>query len=267
MKITLLTPARIYCIVPVLFLLFSDAAHAGLTLQFDFLGEGNGLFTCDPQLSTNANAPDSTPVTYDQLYSTHSNIVAGLGNGHTENRPPFTFSALTQEITNGQWTLVQNVGATNQHTYHFTIGVTNFTSNGFSYPVITYPLNGDTNVPQTPTIQWTGPTNWSALSVFLFNDAFSLTRLAAPSPNTTNYPVSPYLPPGHYSVQIDYTLLTTPSTFTASTPKDATNNSLAGWVFQPAKYDDGTQNGFTVVAPPSLCLYQCRSRARRLLHF
>ncbi len=240
------------CALALLSSWLATPARAGLTLQLDVLGGNNGFFTCDPQLGTNANAPDSTPVTYDQVYSTHSNLVGGLGNGHTENRPPFTFSALTQEITNGQWTFIQNVGATNQHTYHFTISASNFTSNGFSFPVITYPLDGDTNVPQTPTIQWTGPANWSALSVFLFNDDFSLTRLAGPPPNTSNYLVSPSLPPGHYSVQIDYTLLTTPATFTASTPKDATNNSLAGWVFQPAKYDDGTQNGFTVVAPPPL---------------
>ena len=250
MRITHLTQARIYCIVPVLFLLFSDAARAGLSLQIDIIDEANGYFTCNPILTTNANPPDSTPVTYDQVYSPHTNIVGGLGDGHTENRPPFLFAALVQEITNTNWTLVQNVGATNEHTYHFIISVTNFTTNPFVTPVITYPLDGATGVSNAPALQWTGPTDWDSLTLFVFSDDFSITRFYAPSPGTTNFVVSPPLPAGHYYFQANYTLSSTPATFVASTPKDASNNAAAGWVSLPVQYSDGTQNGFTVVAPP-----------------
>lgn len=250
MRITRSNLTRVLYISPAILFIFCGIARAGLSLQLDVLSEGGGIFTCGPTLSTNANAPDSTPVTFDQVYSPHTNLVGGLGNGHTENRPPLTFAQLTQEITNGQWALVLNVGATNQHTYHFTISATNFTS-GFFTPVSeSYPPDGATNVSQTPTLQWTGPNNWDALSVFVFKDNFSVTHVFNPSPSTTTFSLAQPLPPGHYFFQVNYTLFNTPATFAASTPKDTNNTALTGWVSQPARYDAGAQNGFTVVAPP-----------------
>ena len=78
MRITRSSLTRFFYICPAVFLLFSGAARAGLSLQLDILSEGNGFFTCGPTLTTNANAPDSTPVTYDQVYSPHTNLVGGL---------------------------------------------------------------------------------------------------------------------------------------------------------------------------------------------
>src|SRR5579863_1870889 len=233
------------------FLFLSMPARAGLSLQIQILNEDNGFFTADPMLTLNTNGPDDTPVTYHQVYSPHTNmLVGGYGNGHTENRPPFTFADLANEITNGNWTLVMNVGATNQQVYHFTITASNFTSNFFTSAVITFPLDGATNVPQVPNFQWHGPSTWDSTSLFVFNNDFSITRLAFPSPTATNSTLPPALPPGNYFFQLVYTLNNTPAVFTASTPVDASNNPAVGWVSLPAQYSVGTQNGFTVVAPP-----------------
>src|ERR1700744_320257 len=79
--------------------LFATAipARAGLTLRLDVIHNVDAhVYTLAPELSVNSNGSDSTPMTYDEVYSplTNSsgvaNFTGGVGTGETDTRDDFS---------------------------------------------------------------------------------------------------------------------------------------------------------------------------------
>ena len=157
-------PTVLYALAAALALAPAGSVHAGLTLQMNVIHDCSGqVYTFAPNLYLNTNGGDSTPTTYDQIYSPHTNFTGGVGTGSLNNRDNYaSFAALMQVVTNGTWLLILNVGATNQHSYTFTVSST-MASNPFVDAVVDYPPNGANKVVPLPTFAWHGPTNVGSL--------------------------------------------------------------------------------------------------------
>jgi hypothetical protein len=76
---------------------------------------------------------------------------------------------MLHELTNGNWSIfVTNSVTTN--VYHFTV-TASITSNALPNVVVTFPTNGAVNVTNQPTFTWQGPTNYSDLVVYEYNNS------------------------------------------------------------------------------------------------
>jgi hypothetical protein len=226
-----------------------ENAQAGLTLQFDFIHDCNAqVYTLAPNLSTNDLNGDSTPVTYHQVFSPFTNFAGGVGDGAINSRSGYdNFAQFMNLVTNGHWTLVLNVGATNQQTYTFTVRVDGLTSNLFASAIIDYPVDGTQNVAPLPDFEWHGPTNTDSLFVYAANANYSVFQYAFPATTVTNTSLPPALNDGLYTFYLDYSKDVT-SSLNVSTLKDNQSNSLAGWM-TTAQFDIGNQANFYVVTP------------------
>ncbi len=235
----------------------TTSARAGLSLQLDVIHNVTAhVYTLAPNLSTNGNAPDSTPITYHEVSSPNTNssglpnFTGGVGTGHGETRDDFPdsdFNGFIHAVTNGPWKLVMNVGDPSQHTYTFTVSST-MASNLLVATVIDYPPDGATNIAPLPTFAWHGPTNADSLFVYVISPDASLFQYAFPDALTTNITLPPPLTNGDYTFIADYTKDV--SAFIASTiPRDVSNNPATGWVSTAAS-DDGNQSAFSVLIPP-----------------
>lgn len=249
-----LSPAKVrwlYLFATTLWLVAAACSHAGLTLQLDLIdNESLAAFTCSPNLSTNATGPDATPLTYHQVRSPHSQFIGDLPGNSFDLRNQYTdFNAFTHELTNGNWTLIMNVGATNEHTYHFTVGITNLTTNTFGNVAVDYPINGAPKVAPLPNFAWHGPTNWENVLLEVYDPSFSVFNFTNVPAATTNATLPPALPSGPYTFGINFTVDAS-ALIASSIPTDASNNSAPGWV-STGQMEHGNSTTFTVLAPPT----------------
>ena len=234
-----------FCAIP--------AARAGLSLQIDIIHNCNaGVLTCAPNLSLNSNGPDATPITYHEVYSPNTNFTGGVGTNSFNNRddhPDTDFASFIQAVTNGVWTLVMNVGATNEHTYHFTVSAPNLSSNRFVNAQVDFPWGGGTVVDSLPTFVWHGPTNADSQFIYVANSDFSVFQYDFPSVTTTSESLPPALANGdNYGFNVNYTADVS-SLVTVTTPLDESNNPAPGWV-STSRYDIGAGANFRVFVPP-----------------
>jgi hypothetical protein len=203
-------------------------------------------YTFAPNLYLNDNGGDSTPITYDQIYSPTMDFTGGVGTGSQNNRNNFPdFGSLMQVITNGAWQLILNVGDPSQHSYTFTVSST-LAGNPYVNVVVDYPPDGATNVPPLPNFVWQGPANAGAPIVYVFQypDFF---QYAFPSVTDTNTTDPPALAAGDYSFNIYYEANVSASVM-ATTPRDGSGNPPPNWDSK-ALFDTSSQAGFTVVVP------------------
>jgi hypothetical protein len=239
-----------YAFAAALWLLAAAGSQAGLTLQLDLIdNESLGAFTCSPNLSTNANGSDATPLTYHQVRSPNSQFIGDLPGNSFDLRNQFTdFNAFTQELTNGNWTLILNVGATNEHTYRFTVSITNLTINTFGNVAVDYPADGAPKVAPLPNFAWHGPTNWDNVLLEVYDPSFAVFNFTNVPAATTNATLPPALPSGPYTFGVDFSVNAS-ALIASSTPHDASNNSAPGWV-STLQLEHGNSASFNVLAPP-----------------
>lgn len=171
----------------------------------------------------------NTPITYDEVYSPSSNSFTGVGTGSSFNVLSLpNYNALLNELTNGTWKLIVNVGDPSQKTYLFHVNLTGLNSNSFANIEIFDPPYFSTNIATTAVFSFTGPSNYQSLNVVIdqgnnYFDSASLT------PGTTNWTPNNALGPNtSYSFYIDYTTDGS-SLLNYSVPTTAQSQTLPGW--------------------------------------
>jgi hypothetical protein len=239
------SPIVLYSLAAALSLTLASAAQASLTLQMNVIHDCYGqVYTFAPNLYLNENGGDSTPITYDQIYSPHTNFTGGVGTGSLNNRDSYpSFSALMQAVTNGTWQLILNVGDPSQHSYTFTVSST-MANNPFVDAVVDYPPDGANNVSPLPTFAWHGPINASFLQVDVYGGNPNIFQYADPGVLSTSTTLPPALPDNSYTFSFYYEANVATS-ITATTPRDGSGNPPPNWN-SLALFDTSSQSGFNV---------------------
>lgn len=173
----------------------------------------------------------NTPVTYYQLSSPHSSILDGLGNGGTTSTAYFNdFGSMLNEITNGNWTLILNVGDPSQTTYTFNVSASGISSDTFPNFQITNPTYGEfvpgTNVDYT----WTGPASWASLNVNLYDGNGNFYESSSLPAGSTSWDGNSPLEVSllDYTFNVDYST-DGGAYLTCSTPMTSVSRPLADW--------------------------------------
>jgi len=173
----------------------------------------------------------NTIATYYQLYSTHSNILDSISAGGTTSTSYFNdFNSLLAEITNGNWTLVLNVGDPSQQTYTFHVTASGLSDSTFPAFQITNPAYHEHIADAGLTYTWSGPTNWPNLYVNVHDDQYNFYQANTLAPDATSWNgnISLDLSLVNYTFNLDYN--TNASACMAfSTPVTAGSQPLPDW--------------------------------------
>ena len=229
------------------------SVHAGLTLQMNIIHDCYGqVYTFAPNLYLNANGGDSTPITYDQIYSPQTNFLGGVGAAATNSRANFPdLNSLMQSATNGTWHLMINVGDPSQHTYTFTVSST-LAKDPFADAVVDYPPDGANKVVPLPTFAWHGPANAGSLEVYVYGGPQNVFQFAQPGVPVASITLPPALADGGYNFVVNYE--SDVSTLVmAATPLDGSGNPPTNWN-SLALFDTSSQAGFGVLFYPPIAL-------------
>lgn len=218
------------------------AGHAGLTLNLNVHRYPDG-YLFHAGLATNA-IPPAAPLGHYTIASpqwpTGGSVryyeVTATGASDRGGSMYFNASesALLQAITNGNWTLtVTNTSATNTYTFQVS-------DNGFSVSLlpeitITYPQEGDSDVPPRPTFTWEGsaglPGNLQ-LSAYQRDANWQRTfeEYGFVSAAASSWTISQDIPPGQTYFGIQYRTNHSTAYFLSSTPlHSVTAAPLSGW--------------------------------------
>lgn len=238
-------------LMPAALFLMSCPAHAGLQLQLDLVHNGIGnTYQCNVGVSLTADPPDVTPTSFHEIISPNADFYGGVGTGASNYSQAFTgdYDGMMQEITNGQWRLIMNVGTPSEDTYYFTVSNLGVTSNLLGNVTVIYPANGASVVSGLPDFQWQGPAGAGGLGVFVYNPTNPAVNRSIPlNPAVTNSTLPPQLPAGEYSFNVDYTRNFF-SALVPGTPMDSMNNPAPGWGYRSVS-DSESSCAFTVLPP------------------
>jgi RHS repeat-associated protein len=223
----------------VFYLLVAAGARAGLTLEMDLVRYNYGdnyYYYFFPYLNTNTTPPN---VTFGDYYVTPPgfptngatalyhfdtngfNQVGGGAQGFSLFDAPDFNSSFIKSLTNGQWSIfVTNSMTTN--VYYFTV-TANLDSNSLPNVVITFPTNGAVNVTNQPTFTWQGPTNYSDLVVYEYNNSpyLPVTQTSWTSPSALYQGINNFT--AHYDSNSTTAVV-------CSIPLDNGSNPISSWV-------------------------------------
>lgn len=136
-----------------------------------------------------------------------------------------TLDEALQEATNGLWTLVLNEGSPTQQVYHFTVSVTNLSTNDFAVINITSPVDASTGNPENPAFTWTSTQPWDTNRVELSGATYGGATLP---PGSTSWSTAPTLNLGVHDFAV--IVATNGAAWVNISPAlDAGNSPLAGW--------------------------------------
>jgi hypothetical protein len=220
-------------------------ARAGLTLEMNLIRYDQFGYYFFPNLGTNSNPPavpfgdyyigspgaptNGSFVVY-QFTTNGFNQVTGSTWDYGD------FDSMLHELTNGNWSLYfTNTVTTN--IYHFTV-TANLTSNDMPIVSITFPTNGAVNVTNQPTFTWQGPTNYSDVVVYEFNNSVVL------SGTQTSWLSGSVLYEGLNSVTVHYDNYPT-NAVVASVPTNTASQPISSWV-STTHLQDYISSQFTV---------------------
>jgi hypothetical protein len=213
--------------------LAATGARAGLTLEMNLVRYNYGdnyYYYFSPNLGTNNTAPNIAYGNYfiaSSGYPTNGsseayqfttngfNWLGGGGYGYGD------YPSFIHELTNGNWSIfVTNSTTTN--VYHFTV-TTSITSNAIPKVVVTFPTNNAVNVTNQPTFTWQGPTNYSDIVVYEYNNSASLpvTQTSWVSPNVLYQGINNFTV--HYDNYPTNVLV-------SSVPLDNASHPISSWV-------------------------------------
>jgi hypothetical protein len=179
----------------------------------------------------------------------------GYFNGHYDPSGPgegsailFSLGSLLNECTNGLWSLYINYGLQNQRQFQFSVSISGLTTNLLSAVKLIAPTNGATGFQSTASIQWTGPTNYSSLSISKQNadgSAYIGTNLPV---NATSW--TPGLIAGTNNCNISYASNNFPN-ISFSVPYDSADSQTASNLVTQVNLNSTANANFVVVAGAS----------------
>lgn len=211
---------------------------------------GNIIYDVTPYIAS-ISPP---PVTKDRVESPDGTAFSEVLSGDTydvNGGRISTHASLDDAIyacTNGQWTLYLNQGDPSQQVFHFNVSINGLTTNLLSAVKIAVPANGAVNVATNTPFQWSGPTNFSYVTVEAFQlPSFNLIGSASFAANATNWPSPPAMPYGTNDFSVTYGW-TSPTNITFTTPTDGSLNAVSNWTTEPFVYTL-TDSSFVVGAP------------------
>jgi hypothetical protein len=172
----------------------------------------------------------NTIVTYYQLYSTHSNILDGVNGGTTSTAYFSDLLGMLNEITNGNWKLILNVGDPSQQTYTFHVTANGISGATFPAFQITNPAFHGSVTSSNVNFAWTGPTNWDNIYVNLHDNSGAFYQASTLPGNATTWNGNAPLDSSYfdYTFGLDFATNGSPF-FVFSTPLTSGNQPLAGW--------------------------------------
>jgi hypothetical protein len=160
-----------------------------------------------------------------------------------------SLNQLINEFTNGLWTLYINKGLPTERQFHFSVSVGGLTTNLLSVVKIITPTNGAIGVPPNASFQWTGPTNYSSVSVSKQKADGSGYVSATLSLTAANWPSPPVLAAGTNQFDVNYTSNGFPN-MTFTIPVDTNDSQIvSSWVTHVDLHSTAT-SVFIVTAGP-----------------
>src|ERR1700744_580747 len=168
---------RLIFLAGVLVCLAAPIARAGLSLEMNVIRYDYGYYF-SPNLGTNTTGsvvpfgdyvvtspgvPTNGSSAFYHFDTNGFNFTGGGSYGYGN------FDDMMQQLTNGAWSIyVTNSAVTNIYYFHV---AANISSNDFPPLNITFPMNGAVNVTNQPTFTWQGPSNYSDLAVYEYNNS------------------------------------------------------------------------------------------------
>lgn len=181
----------------------------------------------------------------DNYFSSHADQGGAGASSFNLN----SLGAVLNECTNGLWSLYINYGQPNQRQFQFSVAINGLTTNLLPVVHIITPTNGATGVSSSATIQWVGPTNYSALNVsrYTVNDFSDYLSTSLPV-NATSW--SPGLDAGTNRLDVNYVSNNFPNV-SFSVPVDSFySQTVASWAANVNLYSTAG-SVFVVTAGPS----------------
>ena len=230
------------CVMVVLFA--TASARAGLTLEMNVIRYHQYGYYFYPNLNTNSAAPsvpfgDYFVTSFGYPTNGSSSLYHFTTNGFNQagggSYGYGDFDGMMHELTNNLWSIfVTNTVTTN--VYRFAV-TANVKSNDFPYVNITFPADGAVNVTNRPTYTWHGPTNYSDLVLYYYNNSPYL-------PVTQTSLLSSVLYQGLNSVTAHYDSNST-TAVVSSVPTNNAAQAISSWV-STAHLQDYSSSQFTV---------------------
>lgn len=163
------------------------------------------------------------------------------------------FSALANELTNGNWKVWLNKDTPQEEFYTFTMSSLSFGSNSLPAVAIISPANGATGVAAHPAYTWAAVPGWDEVLVNATQSRFGTNHdygNALLSPATTAWASGPVLEPGTNVFMVQYAAYDRSTEFAISAP-------FTNWSVSNIRFEAKTYSGFVVgsaLAAPSLSI-------------
>ncbi len=172
------------------------------------------------------NSVNPAPTTTNSVHSPNDyfSTMQYPGGGSGSGAILSSLSDVINEFTNGLWKIYINQGSPTQQVYSFQVSISGLDTNLLQAVRILSPTNGAVNVPANVPFYWTGPTNFSSLSLDL---AGVVEGLSLPI-NATNWAAAPTLSNGNQFFDLNYNSNNFPGV-TFTTPVDASANPVRTW--------------------------------------
>jgi len=261
--------SRTRCLLHLVVLVFAlgifaaPAARAGLTMDlnlFRFTANGtNYYYSITGGLSTNSTPSNPPFGDYFLASPNYPNSPYSSANYHYDSTNGFSwqgngynfygnFDSVMQAATNGLWTLiVTGLNSTFTNTYQFRVTAHGLASNSLPAVVVTYPLDGTTNVSQHPVFTWQGPAGFNYVNLQLKNwDGIFNINSNLPAGQTSWQPPGT-LPYSSFSFTPNYNTNGT-SFLVAAAPTNGTGQAISSWT-STCEMNSSFTVGFTVPSP------------------
>lgn len=160
--VTALSTRLILGLLSSLFILIQPAiANVGVSLNL-----WRGYNTFFGQVHMTATNPD--PITHHRVESPNGKIwreeSASTSNGSFVE---LGFAGLLDECTNGNWTLIRNVGHVTEQTNTFAVSLTGITANMFGDITMVDPLDGGIATANPPNLQWVSTSSFPKIEILV----------------------------------------------------------------------------------------------------
>ena len=177
----------------------------------------------DADVSFNSVNPAPTTTNSVQSPNNYYSSAQYPSGGYGSSQISGSLGEVLNECTNGFWKIYINEGSPTQQVYSFQVSLSGLDTNLLKAVKVFSPTNGSVNVATNPVFYWTGPSNFTTLTVDLLSGPGASLPVAA-----TNWTSAPALGYGTNRFDVDYTSNNfSGATFT--TPLDASSNPVRTW--------------------------------------